>query len=119
MGKAVYPNGTEGRPRNWLVLVMLLSLQRRGNSYGYELIKWAAAFGFETMNPGSMYRILRQMGNEGLCKSEWETTSKGGPLRRMYSVTDAGEAYLDFLAKGLKQYQQTMYYFLRLYSSRR
>jgi len=119
VGNSVHPHGTEGRPRNWLVLVMLLSLRRRGNSYGYELIKWAAAFGFQTMNPGSMYRILRQMENEGLCKSEWETTSKGGPLRRMYSVTDAGEAYLDFLAKGLKQYQQTMDYFLRLYSSRR
>src|SRR5829696_8788298 len=116
VGKAVHPDGTEGRPRNWLVLVMLLSLWR-GNSYGYELIKWAAAFGLETMNPGSMYRTLRQMENEGLCKSEWETTSKGGPLRRMYSLTDAGEAYLDLLAKGLKQYQQTIDYFLRLYSS--
>ena len=117
VGKAVYPDGTEGRPRNWLVLVMLLSLWR-GNSYGYELIEWAAAFGFQTINPGSVYRTLRQMENEGLCKSEWEITSKGGPLRRMYSVTDAGEAYLDLLAKGLKQYQQTIDYFLRLYSSR-
>jgi PadR family transcriptional regulator PadR len=118
VGKAVYPDGTEGRPRNWLVLVMLLSLWR-GNSYGYELIEWAAAFGLETINPGSVYRTLRQMENEGLCNSEWETTSKGGPLRRMYSVTDAGEAYLDLLAKGLKQYQQTIDYFLRQYSSRR
>jgi hypothetical protein len=78
-GNAVQPNGTEGRPRNWLVLVMLLSLRRRGNSYGYELMKWAAAFGFRTMNPGSMYRTLRQMENEGLCNSEWQTTSKCGP----------------------------------------
>ena len=89
VGNAVYPDGTEGRPRNWLVLVMLLSLWR-GNSYGYELIKWAAAFGFQTMNPGSMYRTLRQMENERLCNSEWQTTSKGEPLRQMYSVTDAG-----------------------------
>ena len=55
------------------------------------------------------------MENKGLCNSEWEATSKGGPLRRMYSVTDAGEAYLDLLAKGLKQYQQTIDYFLRRY----
>ncbi len=118
VGKAVYPDGTEGRPRNWLVLVMLLSL-RGGNSYGYELIKRAAAFGFQTMNPGSMYRTLRQMENEGLCNSEWETTYKDGPLRRMYSVTDAGEAYLDFWVKGVEQYQQMVDYFLRQYSSRR
>ena len=118
-GNAVQPNGTEGRPRNWLVLVMLLSLRRRGNSYGYELIKRAAAFGFQTMNPGSMYRTLRQMENEGLCNSEWQTTYKDGPLRRMYSVTDTGEAYLNLLAKGLERYQQMIDYFLRQYSSRR
>jgi len=82
-------------------------------------MKWAAAFGLETMNSGSMYRTLRQMENEGLCKSEWQTTYKGGPLRRMYSVTDAGEAYLAFWAKGVEQYQQMMGYFLRQYSSRR
>jgi len=118
VGNAVYPNGTEGRPRNWLVLVMLLSL-RRGNSHGYELMKWAAAFGFQTMNPGSMYRTLRQMENEGLCNSEWQTTCKGEPLRRRYSVTDAGEAYLAFWVKGLERYQQMVDYFLRQYSSRR
>ncbi len=108
----------EARPRNWLTPVILLALQE-WNSYGYELMKRTAAFGFEAMNPGTLYRTLRQMENEGLCKSEWEATSKGGPLRRMYSVTDAGEAYLDLLAKGLKQYQQTIDYFLRQYSSRR
>ncbi len=118
LGNAVHYNGTEGRPRNWLVLVMLLSL-RGGNSYGYELMKWAAAFGFQTINPGSVYRTLRQMENEGLCNSEWETTTNGGPLRRMYSVTDDGAAHLAFSAKGLEQYQQMTGNFLRLYYSRR
>ncbi|MBV9455123.1 MAG: helix-turn-helix transcriptional regulator [Rubrobacter sp.] len=31
------------------------------NSYGYELMERAAAFGFEAMNPGTLYRTLRQM----------------------------------------------------------
>jgi PadR family transcriptional regulator, regulatory protein PadR len=106
--------GAEARPRNWLVPVILLSL-RDWNSYGYELMERATAFGFEAMNPGTLYRTLRQMEKEGVVESTWET-SKGGPARRMYSITDAGKAYLDFWAKSLEQYQQTMDTFFRLYT---
>ena len=107
----------EVRPRNWLVPVILLTL-REWNSYGYELMERAAAFGFEAMNPGTLYRTLRQMEKEGVVESTWET-SKGGPARRMYSITDAGEAYLDFWAKALEQYQRNMETFFRLYTGQR
>ena len=105
--------GNEARPRNWLEPVILVSL-REWNSYGYELMERAAAFGFEAMNPGTMYRTLRHMEENGVVKSKWET-SKGGPARRMYSITDAGEAYLEFWAKSLEQYQRNMDTFFRLY----
>ncbi len=101
------------RPRNWLVPVVLLTL-REWNSYGYELMERAAAFGFGAMNPGTLYRTLRQMEKNGQVKSKWET-SKGGPARRMYSITEAGEAYLDFWAQALEQYQRNMDAFFRLY----
>jgi PadR family transcriptional regulator, regulatory protein PadR len=108
------PRAAEARPRNWLVPVILLSL-RDWNSYGYELMERATAFGFEAMNPGTLYRTLRQMEKDGIVESTWET-SKGGPARRMYSITDAGKTYLDFWAKSLEQYQQTMEAFFRLYT---
>jgi PadR family transcriptional regulator len=85
----------EVRPKNWLVPVTLLML-RECTSYGYKLMEQAALFGFEAMNPGTLYRTLRQMENEGLCASKWDTTSGGGPARRVYSITDGGEAYLEF-----------------------
>ena len=106
----------EDRPRNWLVQVVLLAL-REWNSYGYELMERAAAFGFEAMNPGTLYRTLRQMEKNGMVKSTWET-SRGGPARRMYSITDAGEAYLDFWAEALEQYRRNMDTFFRLYTGR-
>src|ERR687883_442360 len=106
----------EVRPRNWLVPVILLTL-REWNSYGYELMERTAAFGFEAMNPGTLYRTLRQMEKEGIVESTWET-SRGGPARRMYSITDAGRAYLDFWAKSLEQYQRTMETFFRMYTGR-
>ena len=95
--------GVEARPRNWLVPVILLSL-REWNSYG-----------FEAMNPGTLYRTLRQMEKDGIVESTWET-SRGGPARRMYTITDAGKSYLDFWARSLEQYQQTMDNFFRLYT---
>ena len=101
------------RPRNWLVPVILLTL-RESNSYGYEIMERMAAFGFEAMNPGTLYRTLRQMEKDGLCESRWET-SRGGPARRVYTIADAGRRYLDLWAQSLKQYQEAMDAFLRAY----
>ena len=112
--RSVKEQGIEVRPRNWLVPVILLVL-REWNSYGYELMQRTAAFGFEVMNPGTLYRTLRQMEENGTVESTWETSSSG-PARRVYSITDAGEAYLDFWAKSLGQYQQMMDAFFRLYT---
>ncbi len=105
---------TQVRPKNWLVPVILLTL-REWNSYGYELMERVTRFGFEAMNPGTLYRTLRNMEKDGLCRSEWET-SKGGPARRVYSITDAGNAYLDLWARSLEQYQRNMDTFFRLYT---
>jgi len=105
------------RPRNFLVPVILLTL-REWNSYGYELMERMAAFGFEAINPGTLYRTLRHMEKDGLCESKWEP-SEGGPARRVYSITDGGEAYLEIWAEALEQYRLTLDNFFRLYMGRR
>ena len=51
------------RPRNWLVPVILVTL-REWNSYGYELMERAAAFGFEAMNPGTLLQDLETHGDK-------------------------------------------------------
>ena len=115
------PAGTNGRievrPRNWLVPVTLLTL-RECTSYGYKLIEQTARFGFETMNPGTFYRTLRHMEKDGLCESEWDTTTGGGPARRVYTITQAGEAYLGFWAEAFEQYRRNMDAFFSLYTGR-
>src|SRR5215216_1766555 len=47
-------------------------------------------FGFEQIRAGTLYRTLRQMEQEGLCSSEWETP-QGGPARRMYLILKVGK----------------------------
>jgi poly-beta-hydroxybutyrate-responsive repressor len=96
--------------------MMLLSI-REWDSYGYELMERARALGFETMNPGTLYRALRQMEKDGVVESSWET-ARPGLARRMYTITDAGEAYLGFWARSLGRYQQSMDAFFRLYAGK-
>ena len=110
-------NGLQVRPRNWLVPVTLLTL-RECTSYGYKLMEQTAKFGFEAMNPGTFYRTLRHMEKDGLCKSEWDTSSGPGPARWVYSITDAGEVYPGFWIEALEQYRRNMGAFFSLYTGR-
>ena len=88
------------------------------SSYGYELMeRLATEFDFEQINAGTLYRTLRQMEKEGLCESEWET-SKGGPARRMYYITEAGQAYLDAWVEAAKEYRRLIDVLSQAYASR-
>ena len=106
----------EARPRNWITPVALVLL-REESSYGYELMERLEQFSFEQISAGTLYRTLRRMEQEGLCKSAWER-SEGGPARRMYSITESGEAYLASWAQACKQYQNVMDCFYQAYTSR-
>ena len=103
----------QARPKNWLVPVTLVLL-RECASYGYQLMESIMELGFEAINPGTLYRTLRKMEKDGLCDSKWDTAS-AGPARRMYSITDTGEAYLDMWVKSLEHYQRSMEAFFQAY----
>ena len=49
--------------------------------------------GLGSYNKGSIYRNLRQMEDSGLVSSSWDT-SKDGPARRIYDLTDTGSLFL-------------------------
>jgi PadR family transcriptional regulator, regulatory protein PadR len=104
------------RPKNWLTPVALLMLREK-SSHGYELMERIAEFGFKAINPGTLYRTLRKMENEGLCETTWET-SNGGPACRVYSVTNAGEGYLESWAEGCKNYQRILNSFFLAHACR-
>ena len=105
---------TDAWSKNWHIPVILMML-RQWNSYGYELMEKMATFGLNAMNPGTFYRTLRQMEKDGVIRSSWDT-SDTGPARRVYSITDAGEAYLKLWTESLNQYQKMMNTFFDLFS---
>jgi PadR family transcriptional regulator, regulatory protein PadR len=109
----------EARPRKWLIPLILLWLQEESYSYGYEIMeRLEEEFGFEQINPGTVYRTLRQMENEGLCNSEWETFEHIGKANRVYTSTVAGEAFLETWVEACEQYRRVMDTLSRVYKGR-
>lgn len=102
-------------PKNLLIPVLLLLL-KNWNAHGYELMQKLTQFGFHSIDQGNFYRILRQLEKEELVSSVWDTTSTG-PAKRIYSITSAGEKYLDIWAGSLEHYQKILEQFFSMYSS--
>src|SRR3954465_9693143 len=100
-------------PKNLMVPVLLLSL-RNWNLHGYKLIQELSRFGFSSVDQGNVYRTLRQLEKDDLIKSEWDTTT-AGPAKRIYSITEAGEAYLKTCSDALEQYQSIINRFFTIY----
>ena len=107
------PPESQGQPRSWMQPFLLLALEQ-WQSHGYELIRRMSTFGFEALDRGSVYRTLRQLEKDGLVVSGWDT-SKEGPARRLYSLTDAGRVYLNTWAGALRGYQMMLNHFFSLY----
>ncbi|MBV9305742.1 MAG: helix-turn-helix transcriptional regulator [Acidobacteriaceae bacterium] len=102
------------RPKNWLGAVLLMMLLE-GASYGYEMLEQLAkSFGPEAESVGTVYRTLRQMERDRLVKSCWET-SISGPARRVYTITELGEAHLGVRTQALIECQSTIDDFLKSY----
>ncbi|MBI3979581.1 MAG: helix-turn-helix transcriptional regulator [Chloroflexi bacterium] len=101
-------------PRSFLAPYLLLPL-RNWNAHGYEIMRQMMMMGFAALDPGMVYRVLRHLEKEGMLRSRWDT-SKEGPARRIYSVTDAGLAFLQSWAASLEQHRRTVDRFFELYS---
>ena len=102
-------------PKNLMVPMLLMSL-RGWDLHGYKLIEQLNNYGFTSIDQGNVYRILRQLEKDNMVESEWDT-STGGPAKRIYSLTNAGEDYLKVWADSLQQYQSIVDHFFTMYSS--
>lgn len=104
-----------GRQDRYVQPSVLLSLFSRP-SYGYEIIQNIQTFGFieGSAPPGMIYRHLRQMEEEGLVRSEWETAGQG-PAKRVYFINPEGEAMLSLWMDYLEQKARALGGFVKRY----
>jgi len=102
-------------PKNFLASWLLLLL-RNWNAHGYQLIQTMTAMGLGFVDAPAVYRTLRQLEKEGYITSTWDPKTSG-PARRIYTLSDAGEEYLQLWAGQLEQYQNTLNRFFDIYST--
>ncbi len=102
--------------RSWLTPYLLLLL-RSWETHGYDLIQKLSLFGFPTVDQGTVYRTLRQLEKEGFITSAWDAAD-GGPARRLYSITEAGEQFLKQWANALGEYNRMLESFFSLYTGK-
>jgi poly-beta-hydroxybutyrate-responsive repressor len=95
---------TEPRLHGDLLTTSLLAFLKNWNAYGYQLTQRLAESGMPGCDSGTVYRTLRQLEKTGLVESFWDT-SESGPARRMYSMTKAGEIFLQGWIEALQNYQ--------------
>ena len=85
-------------------------------SYGYELIQEISRFGFVEGQapPGMIYRHLRELEENGLVSSEWETDG-AGPAKRVYQLTAEGREVLEFWIDYMKNQAERLIKFVEMH----
>ncbi|RLC55973.1 MAG: poly-beta-hydroxybutyrate-responsive repressor [Chloroflexi bacterium] len=85
----------------------LLAFLRRSNAYGYSLVQELTKAGLPGFDRTTVYRTLRQLEKTGLVSSFWDT-SDSGPAKRRYSLTTAGETFLNLWYDIFGKYQKVL-----------
>lgn len=97
-------DGPKLSPSGDMLTAHLLAMLNGWSAYGYELAQRLEESGLGTYNKGSIYRLLRQLEESGMVSSTWDT-SKDGPARRIYDLTDGGSLFLENWMTMIKMHQ--------------
>ena len=103
------------KPQRYIQPSLLMAL-RDGNSYGYQLIQTIGEYGFMRgeVPPGMIYRHLRQMDEEGLVESKWDSEGDG-PAKRVYTITADGLEVLDSWVIHMSRQRDNLENFIKRY----
>jgi DNA-binding PadR family transcriptional regulator len=112
-GRRLQPGIPPRLPKD-LRTAWLLLLLRAEPSYGYELRRKLGARGLE-IEPGTLYRSLRELERDGLITSRWMDPA-AGPRARVYTITPNGERNLAVLAAAIETARDTHAEFLAAYA---
>jgi poly-beta-hydroxybutyrate-responsive repressor len=107
---------TEPRLPKDMMSTCLLTFLRGWNAHGYELMQRLNELNLGGFDQTAVYRTLRQLEQQGLVDSFWDT-SASGPARRMYSLTQAGEMMLSGWIGMLERYQQGLVSLMEFYKA--
>lgn len=106
----------QGRMRGFIRPRLLLQLLQQP-AHGYELLERLTQDDSDLpIDTGLLYRTLRQLEDEKLVRSTWDT-GEAGPARRLYEVTPDGVACLHEWATHIRQARRRLERFLEDYET--
>ncbi len=107
---------TPGCRVHGLLQPWLLLLLYRGPTHGYDLLeKLGADERTTSADPGLLYRTLRQLEQDGMVASAWDTAGSG-PARRRYAITPEGVDFLHAWADEVRRVRNRLDYFLEAHA---
>jgi DNA-binding PadR family transcriptional regulator len=95
----------------------MLLLLRAEPSYGYVLRRALSDRDLD-IEPGTLYRSLRELERDGLITSRWMEPA-AGPRARVYTITSDGLRSLAVLATAIELARDTQVAFLTAYRGQR
>jgi PadR family transcriptional regulator, regulatory protein PadR len=111
---------TAGLRRREVLPLLVLHYISEGPSYGNQLMERIseATAGVLSVNPNTMYPLLRQLESRGLIEGQWEHPERRS--RRYYSITDEGREeyerlheevrpFLDSIARSIEEIVREVY----------
>ncbi len=102
----------QGIIRPWLLLLL-----KEKDAHGYELLeKLKHNENICGIDPGFLYRTLRQFEEGGIVRSRWDEEGQG-PARRVYTITDEGISYLHEWADHVRTTRERLGRFLTAYET--
>lgn len=93
MNDQSYVKWTSQLRKGYLELCVMVTLQNRQSSYGFELLQLFQQSGLD-VNEGTLYPMLNRLFKNGWLDSNWETPTKGGHPRRFYQLSKFGQKLL-------------------------
>ena len=92
----------------------LLLLLHRNPTHGYALVEGLSELGLESYptDVSAVYRVLYDLEARGVLISRVDATESAGPPRRVYELTEAGDAYLQAWVEDLRATDQMLSRFL-------
>jgi PadR family transcriptional regulator, regulatory protein PadR len=90
--------------RRAILPLLVLHLIAQGPSYGNQLMARIGAMteGVLSVNPNTMYPLLRQLEGRGLIEGQWEHPERRS--RRYYSLTEGGRAEHERLVEEVRPF---------------
>jgi DNA-binding PadR family transcriptional regulator len=95
---------TTGMRRREVLPLLVLHYISQGPSYGNQLMERIAEVteGVVSVNPNTMYPLLRQLESRGLIEGQWEHPERR--TRRYYALTDEGRSEYDRLVADVRPF---------------